>query len=218
MASTPFASSTSTSFSSRPGSSAVTFTSLSVSPISMFGQPIPPSTPRAVPNGARSNPRKTSSNRRFISRCSVRKGLTSSPRRTVTSRPRFHGIKSRMLMSYLLSGKPLRRAGARGAVGPAIVRNRSGCLLLLDLLVVVAGVDLDPARLHGFRHLAHEVDLQQSAVERGALHLDVVGQVELAPERTRRDALVEVLVIALLGLAPLDGEHVLLRRDGDVLG
>ena len=63
---TPFASSTSTSFSSRPGNSAVTFNSLSVSLTSMSGQPRP--NKRSVPNGARSKPRKTSSNTRFISR------------------------------------------------------------------------------------------------------------------------------------------------------
>src|SRR5258708_26592119 len=71
MTRTPFASSTPTSFSSRPGNSAVTLTSLSVSLTSMSGHPNVRSNKRPEPNGATSKPRKTSSNTQFISRCSL---------------------------------------------------------------------------------------------------------------------------------------------------
>ncbi len=50
----------------------------------------------------------------------------------------------------------------------------------------------------------HQFDLQQSALERSALDLDIIGQVERPPERTRRDALIEVLMITLFGLRSLD--------------
>ena len=68
------------------------------------------------------------------------------------------------------------------AAGPL----RSGRLAVLDLLVVVAiaGVDRNPARLHGLRQLAHQLDLQEPVFKRCACDLDVVGEVELASERT----------------------------------
>src|SRR5580693_9318654 len=47
-------------------------------------------------------------------------------------------------------------------------------------------VDRDPARLHRFRDFADQFDLKQPVVERGALDLNIVGQVELALERPRR--------------------------------
>src|SRR5450759_733688 len=219
MARTPFASSISTSFSSSPGRSAVTFTSLSVSLTSTFGH----ASVRSKPNGARSKPRKTSSNTRFISPCKVRNGLPSSPRRTVTPRPRFHGIRSLTFIVIPPSDKGLPPPG-RAARGNPVGRrswDRLGCLLMLDLLVVGsrnAGLDLDPARLHCLRHLADQIDLQQPVLERGALHLDVVGEVKLTPKRTRGNPLIEVLVITLLGLAAFHRKHVLLRGDGDLFG
>src|ERR1700730_5849251 len=103
----------------------------------------------------------------------------------------------------------------RIAAGPL----RSGRLAVLDLLVVVAiaGVDRNPARLHGLRQLAHQLDLQEPVFKRRACHLDIVGEVELAPERTSRDALEQVVVITVLRLAAFHGQHVLLCRDGDLL-
>src|SRR5882762_5888246 len=229
MTRTPFASSTPTSFSSRPGNSAVTLTSLSVSLTSMSGHPNVRSNKRSEPNGATSKPRKTSSNTRFISRCSVSKGLVFSPRCTATSRPRFHGMRSLIVMVISPFWLGWQRApGARHgrareapkstdriAAGPL----RSGRLAVLDLLVVVAnaGVDRNPARLHSLRQLAHQIDLQEPVFQRRACDLDVVGEVELAPERASRDALEQVLVITVLCLAAFHGQHVLLCRDGDLL-
>ena len=43
-------------------------------------------------------------------------------------------------------------------------------------------------------------------------------QVEHAPERTRRNALVQIFAGGLLGLPALDGERVLLGCDVDVVG
>jgi hypothetical protein len=90
---------------------------------------------------------------------------------------------------------------------------------VLDLLVVVAnaGVDRNPARLHSLRQLAHQIDLQEPVFKRRACHLDVVGEVKFAPERTSRDALEQVLVITILRLAAFHGQHVLVCRDGDLL-
>src|SRR5260370_19814765 len=230
MARTPFASSTPTSFSSRPGNSAVTLTSLSVSLTSMFGHPTVRSNRRSEPNGVTSKPRKTSSNARFISRCSVRKGFDFSPRCPSTSRPRFHGMRSLIVMVISPFWLGLAK-GSPGAAGlrtgtPKVDRSdsaagplRSGRLAVLDLLAVVAiaGVDRNPARLHGLRQLAHQLDLQEPVFKRRACHLDIVGEVELAPERTSRDALEQVVVITVLRLAAFHGQHVLLCRDGDLL-
>src|SRR5216683_7833846 len=230
MTRTPFASSTPTSFSSRPGNSAVTLTSLSVSLTSMSGHPNVRSNKRSEPNGATSKPRKTSSNTRFISRCSVSKGFAFSPRCTATSRPRFHGMRSLIVMVISPFWLGLAK-GSPGAAGlrtgnPKVDRSdsaagplRSGRLAMLDLLVVVAnaGVDRNPARLHGLRQFTHQLDLQEPVFKRCACDLDVVGEVELAPERTSRDALEQVLVITVLYLAAFHGQHVLLCRDGDLL-
>jgi len=46
---------------------------------------------------------------------------------------------------------------------------------VLDRLGPVAGSDLDPARLYGLGHLAHEVDRKQAVFEVRALNLHVVG-------------------------------------------
>src|SRR5712672_4311480 len=228
MARTPFASSTPTSFSSRPGNSAVTLTSLSVSLTSMFGHPSVRSNRRSEPNGATSKPRKTSSNTRFISRCSVSKGFAFSLRCTATSRLRFRGMRSLIVMVISPFWLDLAK-GSPGAAGPrtenpkstdriAAGPLRSGRLAVLDLLVVVAsaGVDRNPARLHGLRQLAHQIDLQEPVFKRRACHLDVVGEVELASERTSRDAMEQVLVITVFYLAAFHGQHVLLCRDGDL--
>src|SRR3981081_3165105 len=209
MTRTPFASSTPTSFSSRPGNSAVTLTSLSVSLTSMSGHPNVRSNKRSEPNGATSKPRKTSSNTRFISRCSVSKGFAFSPRCTATSRLRFHGMRSLIVMVIspfwlnLAKGSPRRGRGAHRETKPA----RTGC---------GAGPP-NPARLHGLRQLTHQLDLQETVFQRCACDLDIVGEVELAPERTSRDALEQVLVITVLYLAAFHGQHVLLCRDGDLL-
>jgi hypothetical protein len=61
--------------------------------------------------------------------------------------------------------------------------NRSGRLLMIDLLVGFAGVDGNPARPHRFGHfghLAYESDFQKPTRERRTTHLDVVCQVEYA--------------------------------------
>src|ERR1700682_2698768 len=228
MARTPFASSTPTSFSSRPGNSAVTLTSLSVSLTSMSGHPSARSNKRLEPNGAMSNPRKTSSNTRFISRCSVSKGFAFSSRCTATSRPRFHGMRSLIVMVippfwFLEKGCRARQSRAREIPNStdriAAGALRSGRLAVLDLLEIAAnvGVDRNPARLHGLRQLAHQLDLQEPVFKRRACYLDVIGEVKFAPGRTCRDALEEVLVIAVFCLTPFHGQHVLLCRDGDLL-
>jgi hypothetical protein len=48
-------------------------------------------------------------------------------------------------------------------------------------------VNGDPPRLHGFRNLPDQFDLQQTVVEGRVLDLDVVGQVKLAFEVPGRD-------------------------------
>ena len=90
--------------------------------------------------------------------------------------------------------------------------------MLFDLLVVVAGADGDPTRLHRLRHLPDQVDLQKTGIKGGPLNLDVVSQVENPPEGSRRDALVKILMFGFVGLPPFDGEDVLFGRDGDLVG
>src|ERR1700751_1339760 len=82
-----------------------------------------------------------------------------------------------------------------------------------------AVADRDLARLHRLRDLTHEIDVQESVLERRALDLDMLGELEHALERARRDALVEHLALLLLGLGlllALDRQRVLLRRDREL--
>src|SRR5207237_412250 len=65
---------------------------------------------------------------------------------------------------------------------------RSGGLGRLDLADVGRSGNRDPARLHGLRNFADQLNLQQAVIKRRALNLDIIGQVELALERPRRDA------------------------------
>jgi hypothetical protein len=55
-----------------------------------------------------------------------------------------------------------------------------------------AALDLDGARLHRLRHLAGELDMQEPVLERGAGHLDEVGELEAALERAARDPAMEI--------------------------
>jgi hypothetical protein len=88
---------------------------------------------------------------------------------------------------------------------------------VLEFFVVVDGVDRNLTRLQGFWNLTQKVDLEHAVFERSTFHLDVLGQIELTPERTPRDALVKIPVRALAGLATFNGQHVLLRGDGDLI-
>ena len=38
--------------------------------------------------------------------------------------------------------------------------------------------DVDPTGLHPVRHASDEIDMEQPVFERGALHLDVIGEIE----------------------------------------
>src|SRR5882757_10736993 len=70
----------------------------------------------------------------------------------------------------------------------------------LDHLGLLTIPDPDLARLLRLGNLAHEIDVQESVLQRRALDLDVVGKLEDALERARRDALIEHLAAVLLVL------------------
>src|SRR5205823_10238524 len=80
--------------------------------------------------------------------------------------------------------------------------------------------DRDLARLLRLGNLTHEIDVQESVLEARALDLDVVGELEDALERARRNALIEHLVAVLLVLRVLlafDGQRVFLRFDRELV-
>src|SRR5690348_18482763 len=117
-------------------------------------------------------------------------------------------MRSFMAIVSLLScfGLMCRKQGSatrrrRAADRPETCVSGSGRLLVLDCWVAVRATDCDPAWLHRLRKLAHEIDLQKPVVERGRLHLHIVGEIEHVPERTRRDPLIEIFMVALRGLA-----------------
>src|SRR6187455_695733 len=125
------------SFSSRPGTSAVTRISFSPSETSTLGQ-FPPKEENLPSDGrGLSKPRKTSSNSRFTSRCSDRNGSRSPSRYRVgvlvpLSRP--HGIKSRTFIIFLLLYLgPSHRWAGRDARPPIQVSRSGGLFFVLCL-------------------------------------------------------------------------------------
>lgn len=76
-------------------------------------------------------------------------------------------------------------------------------------------VDGDLPWLHCLGNFTHEFDAQQAVVERGARDLNVIGQTELALERTRGDAAVEVFALCF-SLAAFDRQHVLFGGQPDI--
>src|SRR6266481_4363382 len=80
----------------------------------------------------------------------------------------------------------------------------------------LAIADWDLAGLLRLGNLTHEIDVQESVLERRALDLDVVGKLEDALERAGRDALIEHLAAVLLVLRlflAFDRQRVFLRFD-----
>src|SRR5205807_1021520 len=91
--------------------------------------------------------------------------------------------------------------------------------LRLDLGVdQLAIADWNLPRLLGLGNLPDQVDVQQAVLQRGAFHLDKVGELEYALECARRDALVEDLTFGfgLRLLLAADGQRALLGLDGDI--
>ena len=74
---------------------------------------------------------------------------------------------------------------------------------MFDLFALgsLAGFNRDPTRLHRLGHFSDQVDLQEPVLERGAFHLDEIGQPELTPEGTAKDTLVEIGVVTFVSLA-----------------
>ena len=57
--------------------------------------------------------------------------------------------------------------------------------------------DVDPPGLHPVRHAPDQIDMQKPVFERGALDLDIIGEVKAPFEGARRDTLVQVLGLVL---------------------
>src|SRR5690606_32997640 len=84
-----------------------------------------------------------------------------------------------------------------------------------------AGADRDRPRTHPLRKVPHQVDVEEPVLEVGALHLDMIGELEPALEAAGRDAAVQVapLALALLGLLlAAHGERALLHIHLDLIG
>src|ERR1700722_8746428 len=105
----------------------------------------------------------------------------------------------------MISSIPLTMPDAARLPTRGILLKRGGSGRLgLDLVDVVGArcaVDGDPPRLHGFGDFSDQFDLEQAVVEARALHLDIVGKVELPPEMPGGDSSVEELAFGLFGFA-----------------
>src|SRR4051812_25622738 len=106
------------------------------------------------------------------------------------------------------------RAGHRVSDRP----NSGGFAFELMHVAGRRGIDGDSPRLHGFRDFPDQFDLEQSVLERGAVHLNIIGQVKLPLERPRGNAPVEIFAFGPVRLVSLDGHRVLLGRHRDLVG
>ena len=119
---------------------------------------------------------------------------------------RPHGyLHIRDVLKSCRAGRPARRrsvlaAGWSGGLG----------LDLAHLACASAG-NSNAAWLHGLGDLALKLDDQKAVLEAGTLNLDVVGQGELALERTARDAAMQVGLLVFLGFAPFQRQDILLH-------
>src|SRR6476659_2544719 len=88
-------------------------------------------------------------------------------------------------------------------------------------LMHVAGrcaVDGNSPRLHRLGNFPEQLDLQQDVLERGAPHLDIVGEIELSLERPVVNAPIQIFVFGRVSLVAL---YVVLVRFGghrDIVG
>src|SRR6185437_12520667 len=76
--------------------------------------------------------------------------------------------------------------------------------------------DLDAAHL-ALDDAAHEIDIEQTVVERGAGHLDTVGQYEGALELARGDAAMKVDAILVVGLLAAHDELIVLDLHAQIV-
>src|SRR6266436_3928128 len=96
-------------------------------------------------------------------------------------------------------------------------RGRLCRRLGVDDLTVRGRGDADGTRLHGFRDLAHKVDMQEAVLHFCGLDLDEIRKPEYALERPCRYALIEKLRFAGIGFAnlfTLHGEAIFLCLEG----
>src|ERR1700733_3561655 len=88
-------------------------------------------------------------------------------------------------------------------------------------LMHVAGrrpIDGNSPRLHRLGDFADQFDFEQTILECGALHLNVVSQVELPFEGPRGNTPIEIFALGLVCPVALDRDHVLLGRKRDLVG
>src|SRR5215471_18113636 len=85
----------------------------------------------------------------------------------------------------------------------------------LDSLAVRRRVDADGAGLHGFRDLAHQVDVQEAVLQARSLHLDKVGEPKYTLECSCGNALIKNFSLPVITslLFALHGQGVFLRLD-----
>jgi hypothetical protein len=94
----------------------------------------------------------------------------------------------------------------------------SGLGFAIPAVGLPVGGDLDAPRLHRVRHFADKVDLKQAVCKGRALDLDMIGEAKSSLERPSGDALVDEFLVGALWVPPGNGQEILLRADGDVVG
>lgn len=85
---------------------------------------------------------------------------------------------------------------------------------MFSLVIVVAGLNRICRGFIASGTSRTQLDLEHAVHEGSGLYLDVLGQIELPPERARRDSLIQQLMRTFISLAAFDGQHVLARADG----
>jgi hypothetical protein len=76
----------------------------------------------------------------------------------------------------------------------------------------------DPAGFHGLRNFASKIDAEKAIFKRRVLDLDIICQIELAPEVARGNTPMDIFSLFLLAFLTFDCQNILFSRDGDVVG
>ena len=85
-------------------------------------------------------------------------------------------------------------------------------------LMHVAGrraIDGNSPWLHRLGDFPDKFDSQQTILECGVLHLNVISEVELPLEWPRGNTSIEIFALGLVRLVALDGDYILLGRHRD---
>jgi hypothetical protein len=126
-----------------------------------------------------------------------------------------------MTRSFFKEAAPGRAAASRAdwVLSGSFDGHRLGRLGIQRLGIRSNGMadDFNAARLHSFRHPAHQVDMEETILEGGSVDLDIVCKAEMPLEAARGNGLIDVVLLRVVAPTARYYQPVLVSSDGDLL-